>query len=103
MSGAWQRIPALTAGLALSISGPAGAQYVELPPPGYAPRPVPSSVIQYSVEPPQTLWTIGGWVALWRPMEIFLYSRWPIKRMQKLYTRLANMEIRIAVAGESQN
>jgi hypothetical protein len=46
---------------------------------------------------------IGGWVAMWRPMEIFLYSRWPIKRMQKLYTRLANMEIRIAVAGESQN
>ena len=44
---------------------------------------------------------IGGWVAMWRPMEIFLYSRWPIKRIQKLYTRLANMEVRIAIAGQS--
>jgi len=46
---------------------------------------------------------IGGWVAMWRPMEIFLYSRWPIKRMQKLYDQLANMEVRIVVAGQSQN
>ena len=44
---------------------------------------------------------IGGWVAMWRPMEIFLYSRWPIKRMQKLYNQLASMEVRIAVAGQS--
>lgn len=46
---------------------------------------------------------IGGWVAMWRPMEIFLYSRWPIQRMQKLYMRLANMEVRLAIAGEVQN
>ena len=46
---------------------------------------------------------IGGWVAMWRPMEIFLYSRWPIQRMHKLYTRLANMEVRLAVAGEVQS
>jgi hypothetical protein len=46
---------------------------------------------------------IGGWVAMWRPMEIFLYSRWPIQRMQKLYTRLANMEVRLAIAGQAQN
>jgi hypothetical protein len=46
---------------------------------------------------------IGGWVAMWRPMEIFLYSRWPIQRMQKLYTRLATMEVRLSIAGEVQN
>lgn len=46
---------------------------------------------------------IGGWVAMWRPMEIFLYSRWPIQRMQKLYMRLANMEVRLSIAGEVQN
>ena len=46
---------------------------------------------------------IGGWVAMWRPMEIFLYSRWPIKRMQKLYTQLAHMEVRLAIAGQAQN
>jgi len=42
---------------------------------------------------------IGGWVAMWRPMEIFLYSRWPIKRMQNLYTRLSNMEVRLSIVG----
>lgn len=46
---------------------------------------------------------IGGWVAMWRPMEIFLYSRWPIQRMQKLYARLATMEVRLSIAGEVQN
>lgn len=41
---------------------------------------------------------IGGWVAMWRPMEIFLYSRWPIKHTQQLYLRLGAMEIRLAVS-----
>ena len=41
---------------------------------------------------------IGGWVAMWRPMEIFLYSRWPVKRMQTLYARLSNMEVRLSSA-----
>lgn len=43
---------------------------------------------------------IGGWVAMWRPMEIFLYSRWPVKRMHELYLRLGNMEVRLSVAGQ---
>lgn len=41
---------------------------------------------------------IGGWVAMWRPMEIFLYERWPGKRRQKLFTRLSHMQVRLAVA-----
>ena len=40
---------------------------------------------------------IGGWVAMWRPMEIFLYDIWPIRRRRKLYTRLGRMETRLAV------
>lgn len=32
---------------------------------------------------------ILGWVALWRPMEIFLYDWWPIARQRRLYRRLA--------------
>lgn len=40
---------------------------------------------------------IGGWVAMWRPMEIFLYSRWPIKHSQQLYTRLGSMDVRLAI------
>jgi hypothetical protein len=38
---------------------------------------------------------IGGWVAMWRPMEIFLYDRWPLMRRQKLYARLAAMDVRL--------
>ncbi len=32
---------------------------------------------------------ILGWVANWRPMEIFLYDWWPIARRRDLYRRLA--------------
>ena len=39
---------------------------------------------------------IGGWVAMWRPMEIFLYSWWPILRERRIYDRLSRMPVRIA-------
>lgn len=35
---------------------------------------------------------------MWRPMEIFLYSRWPVKRMRQLYMRLSNMEVRLSIS-----
>lgn len=38
---------------------------------------------------------IGGWVAMWRPLEIFLYDWWPIRREARLYDRLAAMPVRI--------
>ena len=37
---------------------------------------------------------IGGWVALWRPLEIFLYDWWPILAERKLYDRLCVMPVR---------
>ena len=40
--------------------------------------------------------TIGGWVAMWRPLEIFLYSWWPILRERRMQDRLARMPVRIA-------
>jgi hypothetical protein len=36
---------------------------------------------------------IGGWVALWRPMEIFLYDWWPIRAEARLFDRLASMPV----------
>lgn len=36
---------------------------------------------------------IGGWVALWRPMEIFLYDWWPIRSEVRLYERLGAIEV----------
>ena len=38
---------------------------------------------------------IGGWVAMWRPLEVFLYDWWPIRTEQRLYDRLATMPVRI--------
>lgn len=39
---------------------------------------------------------IGGWVAMWRPLEIFLYDWWPIRRDALLYDRLGAMPVQIA-------
>jgi hypothetical protein len=36
---------------------------------------------------------IGGWVALWRPLEIFLYDWWPVRAQARLYDRLAAMQV----------
>ena len=38
---------------------------------------------------------IGGWVALWRPFEIFLYEWWPILDEARLYDRLSAMQVRL--------
>jgi hypothetical protein len=41
---------------------------------------------------------IVGWVALWRPLEIFLYDWWPIARHRSLYRRLAKADVRLVTA-----
>ena len=38
---------------------------------------------------------IGGWVAMWRPIEIFLYDWWGVRRQQRDFERLARMPVRI--------
>ena len=38
---------------------------------------------------------IGGWVAMWRPLEIFLYEWWPIRAEARLYDRLSKMIVRV--------
>jgi len=39
--------------------------------------------------------TIGGWVSMWRPLEVFLYDWWPIRNEARLSERLSAMPIRI--------
>ena len=43
--------------------------------------------------------TIGGWVAMWRPMEIYLYDWWPLQRRGNLLLRLSRMRIEVAHGG----
>ncbi len=43
---------------------------------------------------------IGGWVAMWRPLEIFLYDWWPIRDEARLFDRLARMVVRIVYTSD---
>jgi hypothetical protein len=38
---------------------------------------------------------IGGWVAMWRPLEIYLYDWWPLREDRRLVERLARMQVRL--------
>ena len=39
---------------------------------------------------------VGGWVAMWRPLEVFLYDWWPIRADGRLADRLSTMPVRIS-------
>ena len=45
---------------------------------------------------------IGGWVAMWRPLEIFLYAWWPIVRERRLHEGLSQMPVQIMEASTSK-
>lgn len=38
---------------------------------------------------------IGGWVALWHPLNIFLYDWWPIRAQRRLFERLGQMQVTV--------
>ena len=38
---------------------------------------------------------IGGWVAMWQPMQIYLYGWWPLLRRRRIYEKLARMPVHI--------
>jgi hypothetical protein len=38
---------------------------------------------------------ISGWVAMWRPFQIFLYDWWPIRKKIKVMRKLTQMEVEI--------
>jgi len=38
---------------------------------------------------------IGGWVAMWRPLEVFLYDWWPIRAEARRFDRLSAMIVRV--------
>ena len=37
--------------------------------------------------------TIVGWVAMWRPLQIYLYDWWPLRQREALYRRLSEMPV----------
>jgi hypothetical protein len=39
--------------------------------------------------------TIAGWVAMWRPMQIYLYDWWPVLQTGRIYTKLSHMPVEV--------
>ena len=39
--------------------------------------------------------TIAGWVAMWRPMEIYLYEWWPIRARGRIFEKLSRIPIQV--------
>ena len=39
--------------------------------------------------------TIVGWVAMWRPLQIFLYDWWPLQRQIRRYQMLSSAHIQV--------
>jgi hypothetical protein len=41
---------------------------------------------------------IIGWVAMWRPLEIYLYRWWPVLRLERVYRNLSAMTVDVKCA-----
>lgn len=41
---------------------------------------------------------IAGWVAMWRPLDVFLYDWWPLRRMGQVYAKLSRVPVEIVDA-----
>lgn len=40
---------------------------------------------------------IGGWVAMWKPLEVFLYDWWPLRRKRRDFQRLRDMKVEVVL------
>ena len=55
----------------------------------------PSSRRQHLAVVLQESLAIGGWVALWGPLDILLYEWWPVRAEVRLYNRLSAMVVEV--------
>ncbi|MPM36641.1 hypothetical protein SDC9_83240 [bioreactor metagenome] len=46
--------------------------------------------------------TIIGWVAMWEPVNVFLYGWWPIVKKRNIYGKIVNMEVCVRT-GSTEN
>ena len=44
--------------------------------------------------------TIAGWVAMWRPMQIYLYDWWPLRRRGRIFAKLSQMPVEVVPKGK---
>jgi hypothetical protein len=41
--------------------------------------------------------TISGWVAMWRPLQIYLYDWWPLRRRGAIFRELSVMDVEVCI------
>ncbi len=41
--------------------------------------------------------TIGGWVAMWKPLDIYLYRWWPLLHLKRLHEKLSAAEVEVRI------
>ncbi|HZP61135.1 MAG TPA: hypothetical protein VFB27_12495 [Opitutaceae bacterium] len=42
---------------------------------------------------------ITGWVAMWRPMQVYLYDWWPMHRRRRTYDKLGRISVELVAPG----
>lgn len=45
--------------------------------------------------------TIAGWVAMWKPLEIYLYEWWPLRHKGRIFVKLSSMPVQIRVSSQN--
>jgi len=45
--------------------------------------------------------TIAGWVAMWRPMQIYLYDWWPLRGRERIFAKLSDMPVEVVCREKS--
>jgi len=43
---------------------------------------------------------IGSWVALWKPIDIYLYGWWPLWRQRRVFRKMSRLQVELKVKGE---
>ena len=43
--------------------------------------------------------TVGSWVSLWRPLEIYLYGWWPLRNTWQLYRKMSRLTVEFRISG----
>jgi len=43
--------------------------------------------------------TVGSWVSLWRPLEIYLYGWWPLRNTWRLYRKMSRLTVEFRIKG----
>ena len=71
--------------------------FAQSDPPGPVYMTLPRELLMATVQPGDAIASEGllilGWVAMWKPVEIFLYDWWPDLDKRRLFKRVAHMQI----------